>query len=370
MATQIAPVNGAPHTEGPPRRVGMSQKLSRWDVKIAPYLYISPFFILFAIVGLFPLLYTAVVSVHNWDLIGGQGEAVGLDNFRWVLGQPFFWTALRNTLSIFLLSSVPQVIAALLIAALLDANLRARTFWRMGVLIPYIVAPVAVSLVFSKMFADESGMINTILGLIGIDPIGFHKAVLPSHIAIASMVNFRWTGYNALIFLAAMQAIPRDLYEAATIDGANRIRQFFSITVPMVRPTMMFVIVTSTIGGLQIYDEPRMYDQFGRGGNSRQWSTITLYLYEQGWVNRKLGRAAAVAWLLFLLIIIFAVINMVLTRRIASADDMTREAKRVHRKAAAAAQKRVRDAVREADAQKVLASGHQGADDDDTRTKP
>ena len=90
--------------------------------------------------------------------------------------------------------------------------------------------------------------------------------MLPSHIAIASMVNFRWTGYNTLILLAAMQAIPRDLYEAAIIDGANRVRQFFSITIPMLRPTIIFVIITSTIGGLQIFDEPRMFDQFGRGG--------------------------------------------------------------------------------------------------------
>lgn len=344
MATQIAPSYGAPpSTDRPPRRVGFRQTLGRWDVKVSPYLYISPFFVLFAVVGLFPLLYTAWVSMHDWSLIGGDQGFVGLANFRWVLGQGFFWTALRNTLSIFLLSSVPQVIMALIIAAMLDANLRAKTFWRMGVLVPYIVAPVAVSLVFSKMFAD-AGMINTLLGNLGIDPIGWHRSVLPSHLAIASMVNFRWTGYNSLIFLAAMQAIPRDLYEAATIDGATRLRQFFSITIPMVRPTMLFVIVTSTIGGLQIYDEPRMYDQIGRGGNDRQWSTITLYLYEQGWVNRKLGRAAAIAWLLFLLIVIFAILNMVLTRRIASGDDMTRMAKRQQRALAAAAAKRVRAA--------------------------
>ncbi len=314
-----------------PRRIGFRQKAGRWDVKIAPYLYISPFFIAFAITGLFPLLYTGWVSLHEWSLIGGQGDYVGLGNFEFVLGQPIFWKTLRNTVSIFLISSVPQVIAALIIASLLDANIRAKTFWRMGVLLPYVVAPVAVALVFAKIFADESGMINTLLMNIGMDPIGWHKESLPAHFAIATMVNFRWTGYNTLILLAAMQAIPRDLYEAATIDGAKRVRQFFSITIPMVRPTMLFVIITSTIGGLQIFDEPRMFDNTGLGGASGQWKTITLYLYELGWNQQKLGRAAAVAWLLFLLIVVFGLINMWLTRRIAAADEVSRAVKKAQR---------------------------------------
>ena len=330
MTTQTAPPRGAaPRSDDdrPPRKIGFRQTLGRWDVRLSPYLYISPFFLLFAVVGLFPLIYTGWVSLHEWSLIGGQGEFVGLDNFTFVLGQDFFWKSLRNTFSIFLLSTVPQVVAALVIAAMLDANLRAKTFWRMGVLLPYVVAPVAVGLVFSQMFADGSGMINTLLGQIGIDPIGWHKDAFASHIAIASMVNFRWTGYNALILLAAMQAIPRDMYEAATLDGANRVKQFFSITVPMVRPTMIFVILTSTIGGLQIFDEPRMYDATGLGGSNGQWKTVTLYLYELGWNKQQLGRAAAVAWLLFFIIIIFALLNNWLTRRIASADDMSRSAK-------------------------------------------
>ncbi|WP_373569158.1 carbohydrate ABC transporter permease [Streptomyces alfalfae] len=311
-------------------------------MRLSPYLYISPFFLLFAVVGLFPLLYTGWVSLHEWSLIGGQGEFVGFDNFTFVLGQAFFWKALRNTLSIFLLSTVPQLIAALVIAAMLDANLRAKTFWRMGVLLPYVVAPVAVGLVFSQMFADGSGMINTILGHVGIDPVGWHRDTLPSHIAISTMVNFRWTGYNALILLAAMQAIPRDMYEAATLDGASRLRQFFSITVPMVRPTMIFVILTSTIGGLQIFDEPRMFDQTGLGGSNGQWKTVTLYLYELGWNKQQLGRAAAVAWLLFLIIIVFALLNNWLTRRIASADDAARSARRRDRRSARALARRVR----------------------------
>lgn len=317
-------------------------RLGRWDVKASPYAYVAPFFVLFGIVGLFPLLYTAYVSLHDWELISGRGEFVGLGNFAFVLDQPVFWNALGNTVSIFLLSTVPQVAIALVLAAVLNANLRAKTFWRMGVLLPYVVAPVAVSLIFSRMFADQSGLVNSLIGLVGIDPIGWHRDSLPAHLAIATMVNFRWTGFNTLVLLAAMQAISRDLYEAAVLDGAGRLRQFFSVTVPSVRPTIIFVVITSTIGGLQIFDEPRLYDTQGLGGNSGQWKTITLYLYELGWNQQRLGRAAAVAWLLFLLIIVFALVSNWLSRRIASADDALlrtgrRSAKRPGRRAANAA---------------------------------
>ncbi|MGP4030702.1 carbohydrate ABC transporter permease [Pseudarthrobacter sp. 1C304] len=300
------------------RRLAFSQQVSKWDVKLSPYLYISPFFLLFALTGLFPLLYTGWVSLHNWNLIGGQGKFIGFENFGFVLGQPYFWNAVGNTLSIFLLSSVPQVVLALLIAAVLDANLRAKTFWRMGVLVPFVVAPVAVGLIFNNLFADQFGLVNEFLGLLGLDPVRWHSDQLASHFAIATMVNFRWIGYNALIFLAAMQAIPRDVFEAATIDGAGRVRQFLSVTVPMLRPTVIFVAITSTIGGLQIFDEPRVFDQSGLGGADRQWQTLTMYIWELGWGQRNFGRASAVAWLLFLMIVLIALVNFLLTRRIAN----------------------------------------------------
>ncbi|GAA2238658.1 sugar ABC transporter permease [Promicromonospora sukumoe] len=312
-----APGSGAPERES--RRLGFSQRLGRWDVKLSPYLYISPFFILFAVTGLFPLAYTAYVSVHDWSLLGGQGEFVGLQNFSDVLAQPTFWKSLGNTLSIFVLSSVPQVIIAITIAALLDQNLRSATFWRMGVLIPYVVAPVAVSMIFGRLFADQYGLINSMLGVIGMDPIAWHGDRLASHVAIASIVNYRWVGYNALIFLAAMQAVPRELYEAAVIDGAGRVRQFFSITVPQIRATIIFVVITSTIGGLQIFDEVRMFDATGLGGPDRNWMTTVLYLYDVAWGNQhSLGRASAVAWMLFLLIVLIGFVNFLITRQIST----------------------------------------------------
>jgi cellobiose transport system permease protein len=321
-ATATRDAAAAPRTarpdrpDRPPRVISFSQRLSKWDLKVSPYLYISPFFLMFAVVGLFPIAFTAVISFMDWDLVRNSGEFIGFDQYAWILGQPQFWTALRNTFSIFLLSSVPQLIAAIFIAAMLDRNIRAKTFWRMGVLVPFVMAPVAVALIFSNMFGDNHGLVNNVLADIGIAPIPWHKDAFWSHIAIATMVNFRWTGYNTLILLAAMQAIPRDFYEAARVDGAGPLRQFWSITLPSLKPTLIFVIITSTIGGLQIFDEPRMYDQFGRGGAGQQWLTITLYLYDIGWGQWNFGRAAALAWILFLIILLIGLINLLVTRRL------------------------------------------------------
>jgi cellobiose transport system permease protein len=329
-----------------PRRIAFGHRLSRWDLKLSPYLYVSPFFILFIVVGLFPIAYTAVISFMDWDLVRNSGEFIGFDQYVYVLTQPKFWIALRNTFSIFLLSSIPQLILAIFIAAMLDQNIRAKTFWRMGVLIPYVMAPGAVALIFSNMFGDKYGLVNTTLADLGIPPIMWHSDAFASHIAIATMVNFRWTGYNTLILLAAMQAIPRDYYEAAAIDGASKLRQFFAITVPSLRPTLIFVIITSTIGGLQIFDEPRMYDQYGTGGADSQWLTITLYLYDIGWGQWNFGRAAALAWILVLIILAIGIINLLVTRRVVR-DEGSRgsRGRREQRAAARAARRDLRRAT-------------------------
>lgn len=319
------------HDSAAPRavkRVGWGTRLSRWDVKVSPYLYVSPFFIVFAIFGAFPLLFNIVVALHDWHRRSGMGDFVGLDNFAWVLRQPLFWRSLENTISIFLLGGIPQLILALLIAAILDQNLRARTFWRMSVLIPFVVMPVATSMIFGQVFGQFGILVPNLhaLGLFTGSDSPFFQDRLLSHVAIGSMVVFRWTGYNALILLAAMQAVPRDLYEAATVDGAGRVRQFFSVTIPNIRPTLIFVILTMTIGGLEIFDEARLFDGGGTGGGNggpdNQWTTVVLYLFNLGfgdWQDR-LGQAAAVGWIFALIILMISLLNFFITRRISSSD--------------------------------------------------
>lgn len=252
-----------------------------------------------------------------------------------------FWNSIGNTLSIFLLSAIPQLAVALVIAYLLDRGLRAPTFWRMSVLIPFVVTPVAVAIILSSIFNEADGLANNLLNLIGIaDQEWKHNTAL-SHIAIAVMVNFRWTGYNALILLAAMQAVPRDLYESAALDGAGAARRFFSITIPTIRPTLIFVIITATIGGLQIFAEPRLFDVStagGIGGSDRQFQTTVLFLWELAFFRRNLGEASAVAILLFLLIVGIGVINFLISRRISTGDaPKSRAARRRARTAGSAA---------------------------------
>ncbi len=329
-----------PASPRPVRRVGWGQRISRWDFKLSPYLYISPFFLLFAVFGAFPLFFNVVVALHDWHRRTGMGEFVGLDNFTWVLQQPLFWRSLENTISIFLLGGVPQLFLALLIAAILDQNLRARTFWRMSVLIPFVVMPVATSMIFGQVFGQFGILVPNLqeLGLLTDYSSPFFQDRFLSHVAIGSMVVFRWTGYNALILLAAMQAVPRDLYEAATVDGASRLRQFFSVTIPSIRPTLIFVILTMTIGGLEIFDEARLFDGGGTGGGAggtdNQWTTVMLYLFNLGfgqWQDR-LGQAAAVGWIFAFIILLISLANFWLTRRISSSDATAPRPRRVRRR--------------------------------------
>lgn len=298
------------------------QRLNQIDVKASPYLYIAPFFILFALIGLFPLAYTFVVSINDWNLLTGPGEWVGLDNYAAEMVDPFFWNSLFNTMSIFLLSAIPQLIAATFFAAILDQNIRSKTFWRMSVLLPYVVTPVAVTLIFSSAFDEKYGLINNLLTTFNIDPVAWKTDVFPSHIAIATMVNWRWTGYNALILLAAMQAVPRDVHESASLDGAGALRRFFSITLPSIRPTMIFVIITATIGGLQIFTEPKLFNATSAtpGGPQRQYQTTVLYLWDLAFNRQNFGRASAVAWLLFLIIVLIGLINFMISQRIATTE--------------------------------------------------
>src|ERR1700712_5456208 len=309
-------------------KMPFKHRLNRFDMKASPYLYIAPFFILFGLVGLFPLGYTFVVSLNKWNLLTGPAGFVGLSNYVAELTDPFFWNSLFNTVSIFLLSAVPQLIIAVLIAAVLDQNIRNKTFWRMSVLIPYVVTPVAVTLIFSSAFDEKYGAINNLLQFFHLNPVMWKTETFPSHVAIATMVNWRWTGYNALILLAAMQAVPRDIHESAALDGAGSFRRFFSITLPSIRPTMIFVIITATIGGLQIFPEPKLFNPSSAvpGGPQRQYQTTVLYLWDMAFNRQNFGKASAIAWLLFLIIVIFGVLNFLISRRIASTES------RLHRK--------------------------------------
>jgi cellobiose transport system permease protein len=303
-----------------PRRLRGARR-SRLDMKVSPYLYIAPFFVIFGIFGAYPLLYTAWVALHNWEVGTDNPTFVGLDNFTKILSDSNFWNAVLNTIGIFLISTIPQLLLALVLANALNKKLRGRTLLRMGVLIPNITSVAAVAIVFSQLYSRDFGLINWILHFFGVDALDWRAYKWSSWVAIATMVDWRWIGYNALIYLAAMQSIPRDIYESAALDGASQSKQFWRITIPMLRPTIIFTVIISTIGGLQLYAEPLLFNGGASaflGGSMRQSQTVTMYLMEQFYGRFQFGDMATVAWLLFLLILIFSAINYAITSRLES----------------------------------------------------
>lgn len=280
-----------------------------------PYLLVSPYFLLFAAFGLFPLAFTLWYSLYDYDL-AGTTEWAGLGNYTALLTDEDFWNAVVNTLGMFVLATVPQIVLALLLANALNKKLRGRLLIRMGVLLPLVTSVVAVAVVFTQLYGRDWGLVNWVLGWFGADPVSWRVERVPSWIAIATMVDWRWTGYNAIIFLAGMQTIPKDLYEAAAIDGASRRRQFWQITLPMLRPTMIFVVLNSTIGGLTLFAEPTtFYSGNVDGGSQGQFQTVAMFIVKQGFREFDYGYAAAAAWLLFLLILIGAGVNFLIIRR-------------------------------------------------------
>jgi cellobiose transport system permease protein len=299
--------------------------LRRLDAKVSPYLYISPFFLVFGVFGLFPLGYTAYISLTDRNLLNPVSHFVGLANYTALIHDSYFWNAVENTFGIWFLSTVPQLLLALTIAHFLNTKLRARTFFRMAVLLPQVTSLVAVALIFTQLFGHDYGFVNYFLGLFGIHHIYWEAGRFSSWVALSVMVTWRWTGYNALIYLAAMQSIPEELYEAAAVDGAKGFRQFIHVTVPMLRPTILFTVIISTIGGLQLFTEPYLFQpqvSGGTGGSARQYQTIVMYLYEKflGSTQFKFGYAAAIAWCLVLLIALFGLVNYLLVSRIRSAE--------------------------------------------------
>ncbi|KRE46925.1 cellobiose transport system permease protein [Paenibacillus sp. V4I3] len=276
---------------------------------LAPYLMISPFYILFIVFGLFPILFSLYLAFHSWDGLGPM-EFVGLRNFRNLLtDDPDFWKSVGNTFVIWFFSTLPQLFLALVVAFLLNAAfVRFKDFYRAVYFLPNITSIVAVAIIFGSFFGSQFGLINGLLQVVGLPRIEWINDPFWVKVAVSLMVIWRWTGYNAIIYLAGLQSIPHDLYEAATIDGASRKQQFFSITLPLLKPIILFTVILSTIGGMQLFTEPLILVG-NTGGATKGGLTLVLYLYNQAFGNQLFGYASAIAWMLFLIIGIFSFLN-------------------------------------------------------------
>jgi cellobiose transport system permease protein len=302
-------------------RSTLRRRLTWLDIKGTPYLYVAPFFILFALFGLYPLGYTFYVATRNWTLGADTSTSAGFSNFSELFKDHDFWNSVYNTFGIFVLSTIPQLLIALFLAHLLNRVIRGKTFFRFGVIAPIVTSTAVIGLIFSNVFSKDYGIVNYLLHYVGVNGIDWKADKWSSWIAIATMVNWRWTGYNALIYLAAMQTIPRDIYESASLDGAKPMTQFWRITVPLLRPTIIFTAIISTIGGLQLFGEPALFNSGSNylgGGSLHQFQTMSMYLLQEMFNRSRLGYAGAIAWVLFLLILITSVFNFLIVRRLDS----------------------------------------------------
>jgi cellobiose transport system permease protein len=300
--------------------VHTARRRLRWsDSRFAPYAYIAPFFALFLAFGLFPLLYNGYVSLTDRDLLSpGTETFTGLKNYSELVADDYFWNAAKNTLLLMAMCSIPQLVFAILIAHALSLVLRLRTMFRMAVLLPNVTSIVAVTLIFGQIFSRDFGILNWFFGLFGVEPTNWQAGDWSSRCAVAAMVVWRWTGYNALIYLGAMQAIPKELYEAAAMDGAGTWRQLWHITLPALRPTIAFTALVSLIGQMQLFTEPLLFDASPgsvTGGSARQFQTLMLFMYEESFRLGHMGYGAAVAWVLVVMTLALAAIGYFMTAR-------------------------------------------------------
>lgn len=295
-----------------PRKEKVKKKRYRSEEKkdmISGYLYIAPFFIIFSLVGLYPALFSIYLGFQKWNGLSPM-EFVGLSNFKIVLTDPLFWKSVYNTIVMGIMGTAPQLVFGIIFAFLLNlAFLKFKHFFRVTIFMPYITSMVAVALIFSVLFSDhESSLVNYLLSLAGVDPVNWSSSEWGTKIAISIMVFWRWVGYNTIIYLAGIQSIPNDLYEAATIDGANKFQQLIYITMPMLKPFIILTVFTSTVGALQLFSEPTVF--LGNGAFTRDEAmTIVMYLYRDAFKLQSFGTASATAIILLVLITVFALIN-------------------------------------------------------------
>lgn len=278
--------------------------------------FAAPALALIAAFFALPVAAAVLLSLTDFDIYAiGDPTAlrlVGAANYAALLGDPLFWTALRNT-AVFVAVAGPLSVAASLAAALLvtAAAVRLAVLFRTLFFLPVVTSLVAVAVVWRYLYHPRFGLLNYALAQLGVGPIdwlGDPRWALPAIIALSVWKNF---GFNMVIFMAGLQSIPAQLYEAASVDGAGRWRQFRHVTLPMLRPTLVFVVAMTVIGNFQLFAEPYVMT---RGGPSHATLSVVLYMYEQGFRWWNLGYAAAIAFALFAVVLVVSLLTRALAR--------------------------------------------------------
>jgi lactose/L-arabinose transport system permease protein len=298
--------------EGKSKKAGLEKFRGKSFIneKTAPYFFLSPVILIFALFMVYPIIKSLILCTQSF--VGGEYVFVGASNFIKLFKDPIFWKSLSNTF-IYLVIQVPiMVFLSLLLAVLLDSKfLRGKGFFRMSLFLPAITALVAYAMIFKLMLNTDYGMINHFIGLFGFDKIDWLNTTWGARISIILGITWRWTGYNMIIMIAGLQGIPTELYESAEIDGANHIQKFFRITIPMVKPIILFVAMTSTIGTLQLFDESYILTS---GGPDNATITIGHYLYNNGFQFFKFGYASAISYTLVVIIALLSYLQFKLSK--------------------------------------------------------
>lgn len=281
------------------------------SLKVWPYLFVAPFILCYLAFNIFPILYSFIISFTNWDGFSAA-TFVGLENYKLVFTQdPSFWKSLGNTVLIMLMSTPFVIIFGLLLAVFLFNITKGRSFFQTVNFIPYITTPVAIGLIFAFLFDWSSGTVNKILMSAGVLEQGINWLGEPlyARIVVAIMIIWKYTGYHMAIYLTGLSTISQDLYEAAKVDGSSPVNTFFKITVPLLAPITMFLVLTDIIGGLQMFDEPKLlFSDTAVGGPERSVLTAIWHFYDVTFSTSRFGYGSAVSFSLFLIIIIFTLV--------------------------------------------------------------
>jgi multiple sugar transport system permease protein len=300
--------------------VQIAAKTPEWRAGRAGWLFIAPAITLIAVFFFLPVGASLLLSITDFDLYAVANPAnvriVGTRNYTDLLHNPTFWLALKNTFYFALIGGPLTVATSLGAALLVNAKaVRFKTFFRTVYFLPFVTTLVAVAIVWRYLYHPQYGFLNYALGAVGIHPVdwlGDPRWAMPAIILLAVWKNF---GYNMLIFIAGLQSVPEDLYEAAALDGAGAVRQFWHVTLPNLAPTFFFVGVVTMIGYFQLFAEPYVMTT---GGPLGATTSLVLFMYEEGFRWWRLGVAASIAFLLFLIILVWTAIQLRLERRLAA----------------------------------------------------
>ena len=278
---------------------------------LAGWLFVSPAVVLIGLFGVVPIVWSFVLSFQQNDLVT-PGTWIGLDNYRRLAHDPMFADSVRRTIVYTLLFVPLTLVGALAISVALNRRLVGMRFYRTAVFTPVVTSTVATAVIFTWLLDPYFGPVNAVLDRVGIAPQQFFQSPDQALYCIVAMTVWGWVGFCVIIYLAALQGVPRELVEAAEIDGAGRWRVFRRIQLPLLGPTTLFLVVWLTINSLQLFDEIYVTT---RGGPLMATSVVVYYLYQQAFSFFEAGYATAIAYVLFLGILALTVVQLVIGRR-------------------------------------------------------